>query len=100
SFVPRLPGAPPIEGRARDIVLDVFGAPPTGSNNEAVSGAGRGILAFLGLEVVELGEQGLRVVNVLPDKPAFEAGIRPSDRIVAWSNLRVHRSYDLEPFPG
>jgi NADH:ubiquinone oxidoreductase subunit H len=101
SFVPRLQGAPPIEGKTQNVVLDLFrGQSGTAAINSSKVVAGQAMLGFLGLSVVELGEQGLRVVDVLPGKPAFEAGIRSEDRIVSWGNLRVHRRYDLEPFPG
>lgn len=103
AFVPRVPGAPPIEGRARDLVLDVFQSEehtplPVGAIKVGISG--QPILAFLGLNVAELGEQGLRVIEAAPGKPASGAGIRTGDRIVGWGGLRVHRIYDLEPFPG
>lgn len=101
SFVPRLPGAPPIEGKTQDVVLDLFRARSNAAAEALTKSAPNlGILGFLGLHVVELGEQGLRVIDALPGKPAYEAGIRAEDRIVDWANLRVHRSYDLEPFPG
>lgn len=103
AFVPRLPGAPPIEGKARELVLDVFQAGERVESPAANAKLGPGaqpILAFLGLNVAELGEQGLRVIDAAPGKPAFGAGIRTGDRIVGWAGLRVHRIYDLEPFPG
>lgn len=101
SFVPRLAGAPPIEGRIQNVVLDLFrAAPQTPARQLDLPTKAPAILGFLGLEVVELGEQGLRVVSAIPGKPAYDAGIRAEDRIVDWADLRVHRAYDLEPFPG
>lgn len=104
SFVPRLPGAPPIEGKASDVTLDVFRAGVAeagkGATVASLGVSSHPILDFLGLEIEELGEQGLKVVNAVAGKPAYDAGVRPRDIIVAWSEVRTHRAYDLEPFPG
>lgn len=102
SFVPRLAGAPPIEGKAREVVLDVFvarGNPAQASVVPLVPQRSP-LLEFLGLAVEELGETGLRVQNVVPGKPGSDAGLRVNDVVTTWNGVRVHRVEDLEPFPG
>ncbi len=100
SFIPRLPGAPPIAGKARDVVFDVFLARSNTATTAPAVDEPPAILDFLGITVEELGERGLSVTQVVSGKPAALAGIHVGDVITTWGDLRVHRSSDLEPFPG
>lgn len=84
----------------RDVTLDVFSTqeqqkPASGGRAPAAP-----FLEFLGFDVEELGERGLRVSKITSGRPAALAGLRDGDVIARWSNVRVHRLEDLEPFPG
>lgn len=96
GFAPRVAGAPPIVGRASEIVLDVF----RGLHDTAPTPTEHPALEWLGLEVRERGASGLEVVAVVPELPAAQAGILAGDVLRSWSKVRVHSRADIEPYPG
>ena len=96
AFSPRVSGAPPIVGRATNVVLDVFRNTPEAIDATTETNAAQ----WLGLEVRELGAGGLEVTSLTPELPAARSGILVGDVLRSWSSVRLHSASDVEPYPG
>jgi len=100
AFAAASPGAPPVAGTLRQVVLDV--RPGASPRNAEADGQGQRLAVFAGLELGGSARRGigLPVEGVVAGSRAEAAGIAAGDVIATFDGLRVDSLGDLAPAPG
>ena len=98
AFSPKKPGAPPISGVVRDIVLDVESPPPSKQGLTLRKRDGERALEFFGFKLRELSRPERLIVDELTkDSRAERAGLQPGDALIALDGLMLRTASDLVP---
>lgn len=97
AIAAKAPGAPPVTGHLREVVLELYPAVQTQLAEDRASALGRRALEFFGVQVAEAPEGGLLVLGTSPGSRAVAADLRPGDRLVRAAGLSVLQPSDLVP---
>jgi NADH-quinone oxidoreductase subunit H len=99
SFPAATPGALPITGTVRDVVLDVRPLAPKKAAVEAELAEGERVLALLGMKVADDAPPsgGLTVIEVAEDSAAAQAGLAKSDVLVSMDGVSIDAKGDVVP---
>jgi NADH-quinone oxidoreductase subunit H len=97
AFASSAPGAPPLVGTMRGVVLDVRPSSVGSAVVDARNAEGARVLAFLGITPGVASARGLAVEAVAPGSPAERARIAAGDVLVESSGVHVFAAADLAP---
>jgi NADH-quinone oxidoreductase subunit H len=97
AFASSTPGAPPLAGTMRGLVLDVRPSAVRAAVAEQRTSEGGHLLTFLGVVPGAPSARGLPVESVAPGSPAARAGIEAGDVLSAIDGAHVDAVGDLLP---
>jgi NADH-quinone oxidoreductase subunit H len=98
AFSPLKPGAPPVTGTLRDVVLSVAAPPLSREAAARLEEEGQRALRFLGITLTAQSEhEGVRVRAVEPAGPMARAGVLAEDALLEFDGVQVHDAEDLIP---
>lgn len=97
AFSSSVPGAPPLAGVMRGLVLDVVPSSVRGSVLEARAAEGKRVLGYLGITPGPASARGLPIEKLEPGSPGEQAGFQVGDLLVAVDGLHVREIGDVAP---
>jgi NADH-quinone oxidoreductase subunit H len=97
AFASSAPGAPPLVGTLRGVVIDVRPSSVGSAIVDARNAEGARVLSFLGVTPGVTSARGLSIETVAPGSPAERAGMKSGDVIVEVDGVHVFAASDLAP---